>query len=181
VEFPTFGAVVGILLSAALSFLAAWYWFNRRASEADAVRIVADNVLRDARIVELEKQLALVSAAVVPISTAFQTILIKELTHYHTPELDALLLKIGPPATLSLVEVRRMEQLLIEREKQLDGTVSESERDAARMLPLVMKRAIAERLAQETFGVGLVFQVVGLPYVEPEPAPEPEPEPDRHD
>lgn len=102
------------------------------------------DALRDAKIIELEKQLALIAASVVPISTAFQAILIKELTHMHTPVLDALLAKVGPPSSLTEDETEEMAQLLKERALDMGDQISSSERDAAIMLPMVIKRAKIE-------------------------------------
>ena len=96
------------------------------------------------RLKTIEDQLILVGAQVLPISTAFQAILVKELTHYHTPELDALLVKLGPPFTLTEAEMQQMFQLLVAREQDLGPLISAAERDAAHMLPLVMRRAKVE-------------------------------------
>lgn len=96
------------------------------------------------RIVELESQLMVVKEKVVPISAAFQAILIKELTHFHTPVMDALLVKLGPPNTLTDAEEKELAAALRQRSKDLNGAISDSERDAAEMLPMVVKRAKAE-------------------------------------
>jgi hypothetical protein len=96
------------------------------------------------RIVELERQAALVSGAVVPISAAFQITLIRDLTHFHTPEMDALMVKLGPPLALSEEEALRLEHLLSERAKDMGLEISDAERDAAAMLPLVMRRVKAD-------------------------------------
>jgi hypothetical protein len=102
---------------------------------------------REARMVELETKLAVVSASVVPISTAFQAILIKELTHHVTPEMDALLVKLGPPSTLTPEEHDRLSIMLVERTNDYGSEISPSERDAAYILPVVMKRAQEEQEA----------------------------------
>ena len=109
----------------------------------------------------------------VPISTAFQAILIKELTHFHTPEMDALMAKIGPPNTLTVVEQERLAVLLNERMKDMGPLISDSERDAARILPAIMKRAKIEQNvitgAEETkVSLVSVAMVVGVPNVKTE-------------
>ena len=95
------------------------------------------------RLVELESKLALVNAAVAPISTVFLEILKKELTHFHTPEMDALL-KLTP-CNLTPDEEARLKVMLKERERDIGMEISESERDAAHMFPAVMRRAQQEQ------------------------------------
>jgi len=146
--WPILNSVGLIAVSSFAAFITARHWVTR-----------TENTLREKRLVELEKQLALVSAAVVPISTAFQAILIKELTHFHTPELDALMRKIGPPSTLTEDEERRMAVLLEAREIDMADEISSSERDAARMLPMVIRRAKAEATSSEE----TVALVVSIP------------------
>lgn len=123
-----------ICLSAGLAVLSTVLFKSRESAAA-----------REKRLTTLETQLAVVSAAVVPISTAFQAILIKELTHFHTPEMDALLAKVGPPNVLTPVEQDRLGVLLKERTKDLGEAISQSEREAAAILPIVMKRAAVEQ------------------------------------
>ena len=137
-----------ILISSAISFLVAWFmWKSARRDaatikEADRLSVQHDKL--DARVLELEKQLSAVGQAVLPISTAFQAILIKELTHFHTPEMDSLMTKIGPPSRLTLTEEHNLALLLAQRAEDLSAQITDSERDAALMLPLVMKRAKIE-------------------------------------
>lgn len=143
-EWPLASSVLLLVIGAGLAFLSTIYWTGRAESAARHKTYLDDNVSRDRRLVDLEKQLALVGAAVVPIATAFQAILIKELTHFHTPEMDLLLTKIGPPASLTEIEFARLIELLAQREIDLGDMISPSERDAARMLPMIMRRAIME-------------------------------------
>jgi hypothetical protein len=159
-----------VLLSASLGFLAQRYFASRKELRADAADLATEKKATLFRIAELETKLALVNAAVVPISTAFQAILIKELTHFHTPEMDALLVKVGPPVTLSEVEEARLTHMLQEREKDLGGEITDSERDAAHILPAIMKRArieqellsTAETLRIRLITVGAALGVPGL-------------------
>jgi hypothetical protein len=147
-----------VLVGVVLSFLVTRYWNNRKLVETARQEVVTANSARDSRIVELEKQLAMVTAAVVPISTAFQAILIKELTHSDAPELDRLLEKLGPPIDLTAAEERRMHDLLKEREEE--PGIPDSERDAARMLPLVIKRVKQDMASPNP---SEAVQLVGLP------------------
>ena len=71
----------------------AGYFFTRMSKRQDNQS--SERIADRSRIVELERQVALVGQAIVPISAAFQAILIKELTHIHTPVLDRLLEKVG--------------------------------------------------------------------------------------
>ena len=156
-----------IVITAVIAFLSTRYWTNRRLIMLERDKTVLSNALRDDKITTLQTQLAVISAAVVPISTAFQSILIKELTHYHTPELDELMKRIGPPSQLNEIETARLEFLLTERSKDMAKEIPESERDAATMLPLVIKRAKAENIATlaepNVIIPGTMVQFVSLP------------------
>lgn len=112
------------------------------------------------RVQELEMQHALVKASVVPITTAFQALLIKNLTHFHTPVMDALMVKVGPPNTLTTEESEQLARLLEEREADMDGEIPESERIAARILPGVMTLA---KMEQEAIDAESVLAVVAVP------------------
>lgn len=133
-----------LVFGTALTVVTTWFWKSRDAAVRKAERIAEEHAKTVVRITELEQKLALVNQAVIPISTAFQAILIKELTHYHTPEMDALLVKVGPPITLTPEEEARLAVLLEERTRDMGPQISESERDAATILPAVMKRAREE-------------------------------------
>lgn len=124
------------LLAACLTFVASLYWFKRK-EHAALVKRVGD----------LEMQLASVSSQVVPISAAFQAMIVRDLTHAHTPELDELMSKIGPPSLLDDAQQARMLALLDERMNNLGALVPESEREKARILPFVMKMAQDEARA----------------------------------
>lgn len=131
--------LVSVLATASLSFLGAAYWFQRAKRAKDAETLALAQLLVEKRLNDLERQSALLGQAVLPISTAFQQLLIKELTHPHTPELDHLLTLVGPPCQMTPAEQVRFTRLLAERAH--DRTISALERDAAVMLPLVMRRA----------------------------------------
>jgi hypothetical protein len=107
------------------------YWFSSHRSES---------AIRDLRMAELESKFAVLSQAVVPISAAFQAVLVKQLTHLHTPVLDALLIKLGPPNILTDEDETILVQELHKRISEIDDQVDEYERDAARMLPMVIRR-----------------------------------------
>jgi len=142
-----FTSVALLLLGALLTFLATKYWKHRDAEDLAVRQKAAAHDAVVNRLVEVERQLALVGQAVLPISTAFQAILIKELTHMHTPRMDELLAKIGPPSTLTEKEETELADGLAQRAMDMGDMISASERDAALILPLVIKRAKAESAA----------------------------------
>lgn len=163
-------SVAVAIVSALLGLLSAWVLFRRANQIREADRIATGHIKLLERVADLEGKLALVNQAVIPISTAFQAILIKELTHYHTPEMDGLMTKIGPPNLLTPAEELRLAILLEERTRDMDVQISDSERDAALILPAVMKRARAEAevlIGAEALKLKLVTvaAVVGLPVV----------------
>jgi hypothetical protein len=98
------------------------------------------------RISDLERRAALMDIQAVPISAAFQALLVQELTHFHEPEMDALMAKLGPPFSLNEEEAGRLDDLLVKREQELlpIPEVSQRERDAALMLRLLMRRIAAD-------------------------------------
>ena len=161
--WPFANSLFMVAATAILSFVAARYWHGRSALEAETAARESDNRERDAKIAELNLRLSVVTAAVVPISEAFKAVLIKELTHYHTPELDKLLAKIGPPQTLTDIEVIRLERLLDERSRDMADSITDSERDAATMLPMVIKRAKAEAIEPKVAPADALMQIVSLP------------------
>jgi hypothetical protein len=167
---PFFNSLVLLFIGAILSAVVTWL-FASRASAKQAVKdatdkaerqaevIAAGHVKLEARVAELTERLSLVSAQVVPFSTAFQQILVAQLTHAHTPRLDELLAKLGPPITLTDAEEAEMYGLLTERQQEVE--FPEEERDAATMLPLVIKRARIEQ-AQIALAEGVRLQMVGV-------------------
>lgn len=59
-------------LTTILSFMAAWFWWKKNEATKESERIALGHSELMKRVNELERQLASVSQAVVPISTAFQ-------------------------------------------------------------------------------------------------------------
>jgi len=150
------GWLAPMFIGAALSFLAAWFWFRMNANAAERKRLVEINDKRAERIAQGHDELvarveantlmlASMQASVQPISEAYKAMLIKGLTHFHTPEMDALMVKLGPPSTITPEEMARLMVLLKERETVVDAEISDSERDAAHILPVIIKRCIEEQ------------------------------------
>jgi hypothetical protein len=141
---PKLVSFITVLITLAISQWFTWYWAHRKSAtdtveKEKTLQDVAQQRLID-RIVHLEIQQGSLQTTILPLSTAFQAILVKELTHFHTPEMDALLVKLGPPYNLTDEEEARLAELLVERANSLDGEIDESEKEAALILPYVMKR-----------------------------------------
>ncbi len=152
--------IVMLIIGGLISSVLTWFWITKRAKQdaltkAKELQDEVNQRLID-RIVQLETQHGLLSQTVLPLSTAFQAILVKELTHFHTPEMDALLAGLGPPYTLTHEQETRLAEMLLERIETLDGDISGSERDAALMLPYVMKRVRSETVSLEKLDLVIV-------------------------
>jgi hypothetical protein len=161
-------SIFEVTATAVLTFLGAIYWTQRKARMLAAEELAKERQKGLDRITELELKLALISQTVVPINLAMQAMLIKELTHYHTQEMDELLVKVGPPNILTEVEEARLSVMLVERTADMGPLISPRERDAAVILPIIMKRAKDESetlLAAEQMKVQLitVAAVIGVP------------------
>jgi hypothetical protein len=165
-------SLVLLFIGAVLSAVVTWLFASRAAvlqlakdnlakAERQAEVIAEGHTKLEARVAELTERLSLVSAQVVPFSTAFQQILVAQLTHAHTPELDALMAKIGPPITLTEDEEREMYRLLTERQSDMGDEITQEEREAALILPYVMRRARAEQ-AQLAMAESVRLQMVGV-------------------
>lgn len=111
--------------------------------------IAAVAIFTSRRLTELDMRVKTLTETVIPISAAFRSVLIRELTHNHTPELDALLQKLEPTNKLTSQEEVRLAVLLRERVVEFnDPLITDSERDAAAMLPMVLKRVQRELEAE---------------------------------
>lgn len=147
---------------ASLAFLAAWFWHqkNRAIATAAAVRQGHEDLVR--KVHDLERKQAVMEAAVVPITTTFQQLLIKSLTHphFHAKEMDALMKKIGPPNSFDDGEEKRLSVLLRQRAEDTQYDIPEEERIAARILPDVMTLA---KLQQDKIDTESVIAVVAVP------------------
>lgn len=156
------------VFAALLGVVSALFLSHRKSVKEATIALGIERAKSLTRLNELENKLALVSQAVVPLNLAMQAMLIKELTHYHTPEMDALMAKLGPPSALAVEEEARLAALLDERTRDMGPLISDSERDAAHILPAIIKRA---RLESETLAgaeamklrLVTVAAVVGIP------------------
>ena len=159
-----YNSIAAVFVGSVLTFLSAWHWFHRNAAVREAERLSQERHELANRVTDLEAKLASVSQTVVPMSAAFQAILVRELTHFHTPVMDALLVKLGPPMVLTPEEEEQLIEALAQRMQDMGDQISDSERDAAMMLPAVMRRVKAELAAPMPVKVEL--QTVTLPPVE---------------
>lgn len=137
----TFGFMV---IGSGFTFMAAWYWWQKKEAAEKAKAIETEHKKLVEQVDDLENKIALLTQSILPMNTAFQTILVRELTHYHTPVMDELLEKLGPPYTLTDAEEVQLSQALAQRTQDMGDKITEPERDAARILPYIMKRVKAE-------------------------------------
>lgn len=136
------GGGFSAVLTAIFSAIGAVFWRRRNALEKAKGELAEVARAQDKRIQELEKNLAVLTETVRPFWSAAVANLVAELKHPHTPELDDLLARVGPPSDLSDKEMKRAERLLLEVAQ--DTTLPASERGAAFILPTVIARATAE-------------------------------------
>lgn len=94
------------------------------------------NDQRDKEIAGIKWELQELRVTAKPITDAMTQMLVDKLTHFHTPELDDLMARRDH---LTPTEVKRMEQLLEEREVDMHGEIDDAERLAAKMLPLAIQ------------------------------------------
>lgn len=145
--------VGGMVFAAFLGALGVWFWRQK-----DSKAKLSD------RVSELEKQLGIVGAQIAPFNTAYQSMLIKQLTHYHTPVMDELMVKlggVGVPPTITPKEEVQLIEALKQRTEDMGPEISDDERDAAEMLPIVMRRVKREAEGQASGAKLVDIQVVG--------------------
>lgn len=153
-------SIAVVVLGAFLTFLTT-YWFvvRKRISDSKA-KADTDHEALLAKVNELTNKLALVESTVTPIASAFQAVLIAKLTHFHTPEMDALLVKLQQ-TTLTNNDRNRLTILLEQRIVELNGDIDTPEREAAIMIPMVNRMVVAASISSEVTTQAL--QVVALP------------------
>lgn len=163
---PLINSIMLLVFGAGMTALSTWFWFVRNTALQKARDIAADHDTVKARLAAAENQLMRIDQVIVPINTMMQALLVKQLTHAHTPEMDQLMAKLGPPSQLTDEENERLLELLEERSK--DKEHPREERKAAEILPVIMERAQAEQDLLTTAGafnaklVSLVT-VIGVP------------------
>lgn len=163
----TINTILAIAIPFALSTGFALYirWSNNRYQEAkkgveDRTTKLADVTMR---LEKIEREQAALTAQAAPINAVFQAILIKQLTHFHTPDMDALMVKLGDvdhPPTITEAEEVQLAKALKERAKELD--ISDNERDAAIALPIIIRMVKREAEAVANGAKFADVKVVGL-------------------
>jgi hypothetical protein len=133
------------VVGSALTFAMAWFWYARNVAVRKAEAIAAEHAKVMERLTELETKERLSGQVMTPIITAFQSLLVKQLTHAGKPEMDELMVKIGPPDVLTDTERARLMVMLKDRTKDMGIEITASERDAAMILPIVMQMAAEEQ------------------------------------
>jgi hypothetical protein len=132
------------LLGAFITFAFAWYWYQKRIADEKAKEIAEAHKKLGEKVDDLENRLALLTQSVLPMNTAFQTILVRELTHYHEKRTDYLLEQLGPPNIISEAEEEELSNALEKRTHDMGEEIGQSEREAAIILPYIIKRVRAE-------------------------------------
>jgi hypothetical protein len=150
------GEGVFAVVTAITSFFGALFWARRKHIAAIVDEKAAASAARDARLVDLERQVGLLTQTVQPLSAAFQAILVKQLSHFHTPHIDLLLSKLGPPVLLTAAEEIELAKELQQRALDLVAEISAGEREAAMMLPYVIQRVRREAVQKVPLDVVLV-------------------------
>ena len=136
---------VGATAFVFIAIIITWLYLRVRDLSRIAVIVSPDNDIY-ARVLAVEAQLSALAAAASPLSEVVRDAIIKELTHLHTPELDALLEKVKSD-TLSPDDERSLLRLLKDRAEEPNHLVGAGERDAAIMLPPILRRIKQEKEA----------------------------------
>jgi hypothetical protein len=156
IDFTEVKTIAIAVLAAALIFLGAAYWRSEsKRDEKKAADVkTADDI--KAQLADLQSKMLMLGVAVQPFTAAYAAMLVKSLTHARFPDADALLAKVGPPNTLS----RREEVLLVDimesRTKDADSEISDLERNAAQLLPLIIERSRLEGADMKHMDLALV-------------------------
>lgn len=137
---------INIGAGSVLAFVGTWFWWSKnQALERGRVADIEHQRVLD-RLAELEVNMKLNAQTITPIVTAFQAILVKQLTHPDKHEMDALLVKVGPPHILTPEESARLATMLQERSVDYGNEITLSDRESAIILPIVMKMAHEEQV-----------------------------------
>jgi hypothetical protein len=143
-------------LAAALLFLGGAYWRQLAKRDAKVAADAASTKSLQEQLSALQNQMQLLGIAVQPLTAAMAAMLVKSLTHFHTPEVDELLAKVGPPNTLSAAEEQQLGAYMRKRMRDMAVEITPLERNAAQMLPLVIERNRLESVGLEELGLKLV-------------------------
>jgi hypothetical protein len=157
IVFPALTLVAGTTIG----LLTTWFWRARDHEKTRIATAAAERAAMQAELTEMKSRLAVMGASMTTVSALFQKIIITELTHLSTPELDALLVKLGPPNILTAADETRMMALLKERADDPNPSISGTERDDCRMLPAIIKRVRAELVANNNASLIIALPATG--------------------
>lgn len=122
---------------------------SRRQSQAESLAGEHRDLVRTVDGLKLE--VATLKAQAAPINAAFAAVLVKELTHYHTPVMDELMQKTGvqqgTPPTLTKEEEVELVTAMKQRTEDMGPEISNDERDAAEIFPALIRRVRREAAA----------------------------------
>jgi hypothetical protein len=130
-----------------------------------AVKLEAKAETTDDHLAKIDAELSALKSQIAPVNAAFTAILIKELTHFHTPVMDALMEKLGDEHSLPTItddEEAQLNSALKERMADMGPEISDNERDGAEMLPVMIRRKKREAQAVREGAAFTAIQVVGI-------------------
>ncbi len=146
-----------VLFSAALVFVATWFWRYRSRVEKERDEAAEWRS-------EMELKIAVLGTQMMPLWSAVQSQIAKDLTHPH-PQfrvMDSLLRKLES-LTITHDERRQLSVLLDERIVSTDPAVSDAERESAKLMKGVMAKVLVEaEQAKDPQGTEIILGLVGL-------------------
>jgi hypothetical protein len=98
--------VLESILAGSLLFLGGAYWRLQNKKELMQTKLEETATSVQDQLTALHTKVQHLEQTVQPLTEAMATVLVKSLTDFHNPEVDALLAKVGPSAT-RLEEKRR--------------------------------------------------------------------------
>lgn len=128
------------------------YLFGRKGARQTGATEDEKEALREARretadsnkrLTELEKKIAVMEAAAIPITAAYQTMILSGLRHHHAPALDEVLDKMADGKPLTAEDLKIRKKGLAER--QNDPETPEAERIKAKILEDIERLGVLEK------------------------------------
>ena len=150
--------VLEAVLGASLLLLGAAYWKLQSKKELAKAALETTAISIQDQLNSLKGQMLILGQAVQPLTAAMAAVLVKSLTHFHHPEVDALLAKVGPPSTLTRAEETALAKAMEARMQ--DGDITLLERNSARLILLFVERS---RLEDNGSIEGMDLALVGVP------------------
>lgn len=131
-------SIIPLIVGIVSTFLATWFW--KYKSKNDAYKVSIDN-----KLASLELQIVALNTQISPFWAAVQTKIAKDLTHPHIQfkEMDELLLELEN-LTITINGRARLLELINERIISIDPKVSQSEKNSAKIMKIVMEKVVTE-------------------------------------